>query len=98
MNNYERTIGDAALKAFGRVVNILKAVEELAELQHALVRHLAAPTDGMTISDVHEEMADVEIMLNRLMMMFDPAEVADWKDSKLDRLARTLGVEVVTRE
>lgn len=94
MNAYEREIGDAALRSFGRVGNILKAVEELAELQRALCRHLAAPTDEATLANVHEEMADVQIMLNRLLTLFDAAEVADWKESKLERLARMVGVEI----
>ena len=94
MNAYEREICDAALRSFGRVGNILKAVEELAELQRALCRHLAAPTDEATLANVHEELADVQIMLNRLLTLFDAAEVADWKDSKLDRVARTLGISV----
>lgn len=97
MNAYECEICDAAVRTFGRVGNILKAVEELAELQRALCRHLAAPTDEATLANVHEELADIQIMLNRLLTLFDAAEVADWKDSKLDRIARLVGVEVKER-
>lgn len=94
MNAYERTIGDAALRQFGRVGNLLKAMEEFAELQQALCRHMAAPDDALVLANVHEEIADAWIMLNRMSMMFDNMEIADWKDSKLDRTARLLGLEV----
>ena len=93
MNQYERKIGQAAIKTFGRIPNIIKAIEELAELQQALCKHIASENDGMTVASVHEEIADVQIMLNRLMMLFDPTEVQDWKDSKLEAMARLLGME-----
>ena len=98
MNAYERAVGEAAMRTYGHVGNILKAVEELAELQQALCKHLALPNDGMTVASVHEEMADVEIMMGRLRMMFDGAEVQDWKDRKLDKMARILGIELGEEE
>ena len=93
MNQYERKIGQAAIRTFGRIPNIIKAIEELAELQQALCKHIVSENDAMTVASVHEEIADVQIMLNRLMMLFDPTEVQDWKDSKLEAMARLLGME-----
>lgn len=94
VNQYERAIGHAAIRTFGRIPNIIKAVEELAELQQALCRHMAKPDDAMTVENVHEEIADAQIMLGRLMMLFDPTEVQEWKDRKLEKTARLLGVGV----
>ena len=97
MNQYEKAIGHAAIRTFGRIPNIIKAVEELAELQQALCKHMSAPDDAMTVENVHEEIADAQIMLGRLMMLFDPTEVQDWKDRKLEKTARLLGVGVEER-
>ena len=93
MNQYEKAIGHAAIRTFGRIPNIIKAVEELAELQQALCKHMSAPDDAMTVEYVHEEIADAQIMLGRLMMLFDPTEVQDWKDRKLERTAEALGLQ-----
>lgn len=93
MNQYERKIGQAAIRTFGRIPNIIKAIEELSELQQALCKHIVSETDAMTVASVHQEIADVSIMLNRLMMLFDPTEVQDWRDSKLEHMARLLGLE-----
>ena len=92
MNQYEKMIGQAAIRTFGRIPNIIKAIEELSELQQALCKHIVSERDAMTVASVHEEIADVYIMLNRLMMLFDPTEVQDWKDSKLEHMAVLLGM------
>ena len=93
MNRYEREIGEAAIRTFGIIPNIIKAVEELAELQQALCKYIVAPNDAMIVENVHEEIAAVEIMLNRLKMMFDPTEVEEWKGRKLEKTARLLGMD-----
>ncbi len=89
----ETEIYRAAVKEFGGAHQTLKAIEELAELQRALARDYSG--EGMK-TDLHvcEEIADVEIMLNQLRLIFDPKEIDDWKDSKLERLARMVGVEI----
>ena len=93
MNQYEKMIGQAAIRTFGRIPNIIKAIEELSELQQALCKHIVSERDAMTVASVHEEIADVQIMLGRLLMLFDPTEVQDWKDSKLEHMAKLLGLE-----
>ena len=96
MNQYERAIGHAAIRTFGRIPNIIKAIEELSELQQALCKHVVSEHDAMIVASVHEEIADVQIMLGRLMMLFDPTEVQDWKESKLEKMARMLGLDEAT--
>ena len=98
MNQYERKIGQAAIRTFGRIPNIIKAIEEMSELQQALCKHIVSETDAMTVASVNEEIADVQIMLGRLMMLFDPTEVQDWKESKLEKTARMLGLDEATGE
>ena len=95
MSPWERAVGEAALRTLGRVPNIIKTVEELGELSQALCKYLVGPVDSDTLANVHEELADVAIMLGRMSMIFDTGEVQDWKDSKLEQLAERLGVKIV---
>lgn len=94
MNMYENTLGKAALRSMGEIPNIIKTVEELAELQQALCKYLVGPVDADMLANIHEELADVSIMLNRMKLIFDPTAIQDWKDVKLDTLAERLGVEI----
>ena len=90
----ETEIYRAAVKAFGVVDQKLKAIEELAELQRALARDVTLDAPEEAERNVEEEIADVEIMLNQLRLIYDPSEIDDWRDSKLERLARMAGVEI----
>ena len=95
MTEYERQIGQAALRTMGEIPNIIKCVEELAELQQALCKWMEDPTrDANTRMHVHEELADAQIMINRMGMIFDASLVETWRGVKLDRMARTVGVTV----
>lgn len=87
-------IARAAVEKYGRVNQVLKAIEELAELQRALARDLPLDAPQEAEVNVCEEIADVEIMLSQLRMFYDTAEILEWKDSKLERLARMVGVEI----
>ena len=95
MSDYERQIGIAALSEMGKVPNIIKTIEELSELQQALCKYLTGPVDEAVYANVHEELADAGIMLNRMLMIFDATEVFDWRDSKLDVMAARLGVTIM---
>lgn len=88
-----REICDVAVEELGYLNQMYKTIEELAELQRALARHIAGE-GRKTELHVCEEIADVEIMLNQMRLIFDPKEIDDWKDSKLERLARMVGVEI----
>ena len=90
----ESEIYVAAVKHFGVVQQKLKTIEELSELARALARDLPLDAGEDAERNVQEEIADVEIMLNQMRLLYDPREIDDWKDSKLERLARMLGVEI----
>lgn len=81
----------AAVETYGFEDQMLQAIEELSELQRAITRVIKAPADR---DNLHEEVADVEIMLMQLRHIFDEDEIDEWKDSKLERLARMVGVEI----
>lgn len=87
-------IARAAVEKYGRVNQVLKAIEELAELQRALARDLPLDAPQEAEVNVCEEIADVEIMLFQLWMFYDTKEIQEWEDSKLERLARMVGVEI----
>ncbi len=84
----------AAVKKYGRVSQILKAIEELSELARALARDLPLNAPEEAEANVCEEIADLEIMLSQLWLLYDTEEITEWKESKLERLARMVGVEI----
>ena len=66
------------------------AVEEMAELIQALMKH-PRKQNGSTLNEVIEEIADVEIMLEQLKFIFvvknnRGIEYAEIKEEKLRRL------------
>lgn len=91
----EADILERAVINFGFTPQIIVAIEEMAELQKALTKHLRNEGDFYIegkrkahISPILEEMADVYIMLNQLSLIFgDPTEQ---EIAKLERLEATL--------
>lgn len=68
---------------YGRENQIIKAVEECAELQQRLCN---AFTKRAVPSLIAEEIADVKIMLEQLEIIFDcSSEVENWIDFKIQR-------------
>ena len=73
-----------ALLCFGKEHQMLKAVEELAELQRSISRFMQGEGDAEAVAD---ETADVEIMLAQIKMIFGNAEaVEQHREYKLCRL------------
>lgn len=62
-----------------------KAIEECCELVQALLKF-----KQNRMNNVEEEMADVEIMLEQLHLMFSDTMVNEYKRTKLDRLEKRL--------
>lgn len=88
MTKDERQILTDAIYHYGTKVQVVKACEEMAELQQALCKAL---TNGCMSRElwnhIAEEIADVEIMLWQVKHIYQNREqVQDWKDRKLDRL------------
>lgn len=73
-----------AILAFGAEAQTRKAAEECVELSLALLHAL----DGRANMDnIAEEIADVEIMLAQLRLIYGDKEVDDWKAKKLAALS-----------
>ena len=76
---------EIALKKWGEPLQIIMGIEEMAELTKELVKHLRGKGD---YNHIKEEMADVEIMLTQLEIIF--GDIRFEKDRKLIRLAKML--------
>ena len=78
----------AALEAFGAEAQITMVFEEMAELQDVLCKFLRGRVDEDTRTHIAEEIADVEIMLQQMVMLFGCAgQVETFRRYKLERLA-----------
>ena len=89
-----------AINTYGAANQVLKAVEEMSELQQVLCKALAeSPKDYFdigeinptTLSRVYEEMADVLIMWAQLSLIFNnDRAIEENKRYKLARLAQRI--------
>ena len=84
-----------AIEVYGREHQMLKAIEEMAELTTALLHYL----DGnkATLHDVRSEIADVNIMMLQLASMFGPQHIEDIAKHKLSRLERRLDLLLLSK-
>lgn len=82
-----------ALETYGEEAQINMVFEEMAELQKALCKHLRKPypKDIEIYSNIAEEIADVEIMLEQMKLLFEIETIVDqFKTIKVDRLKEKL--------
>lgn len=94
----DKDIFYAAITRYGANQQIDVAIEEMAELTQALIKTKRYAEDEDYIlfrENVIEEIADVEIMLAQLRIIFDIDESAIEYDKreKIERLAKRLGLE-----
>lgn len=83
-----RDIYSAAVKKYGKEHQLIMCMEEMAELTKELSKNIRGSKNTTSIS---EEMADVEIMLEQLRVIFsNRSEVDTIKAEKLIRLADRL--------
>jgi len=79
-----------AIEVWGPHAQILKAIEELGELQQALSRFL----NGLD-HNAEEEIADVYIMLRQLNLLFNNGKIVAFKIEKLNRLVNRINDELM---
>ena len=94
----EGAILEAALNHYGATAQRRQMIEEMAELTQALCkleRIARIPDHGEAYAEacvhVQEEIADVQIMLNQMQLLF--GDCTDWEVRKLKRLAAKLEME-----
>lgn len=80
-------IMERAIKTYGKAGQLTKAIEEMSELQKELCKAITEGTTINALDSITQEMADVEIMLEQLKIIFANRErVEEWKKLKLLRL------------
>lgn len=73
-----------ALNHFGKQSQIMVCMEEMSELQKELCKHFRGRNN---FYDIAEEIADVQIMLEQMIILFNCRDaVEQWKQVKLLRL------------
>ena len=87
MNN--KRIYERAISAWGEEAQLKMAIEECAELIVKLAK-LGRFKNGSQIDDVVDEIADVEIMMAQLRLIFGDNAVDDRKKAKLEMLRALL--------
>ena len=88
LNSKKISIYKKAISSFGKADQIIVAIEECSELQKELTKALRGKVNLLGIA---EEIADVEIMLEQLKLIFDNRqEVEKFKNAKIVRLNKTL--------
>ncbi|MDR3595131.1 DUF3850 domain-containing protein [Clostridium sp.] len=80
----EKEVYLRAINTFGQYTQMVKAMEECGELIRALSRIII--DQNADVKNVCEEIADVEIMLCQLRLIFSNAEIDHHKKEKLERL------------
>lgn len=92
----DRYILGKAIETYGEESQVDMAIEEMSELTKALLKYRRASKNQTDIGiaqahfDIQEEMADVEIMLDQLKILF--GETTCERKRKLERLKERLGI------
>lgn len=94
----EKDVLQKAIDTYGTIPQMDMAIEEMSELTQAISKYKRAPKNQSInpkiILNIYEEIADVEIMLEQLKIIFAcDKEVTDWKQKKIARLNRRLNSE-----
>lgn len=97
----EGKILEDAINTWGAKAQIVKAMEEMAELIQALSRrllcmYLNAPGGNAALENVREEMADVSIMLAQLELIF--GDTTEEEIRKLLRLEARIAAQKTAKE
>jgi len=86
-----KPIYQKAIKKFGTPIQIVVCIEELSELIKELTKDIR---DKGNIEHIAEEIADVTIMLEQMILIFDcDVEVQNYRLQKLERLKQLLEKE-----
>lgn len=90
----DREIFEQAIENYGIKNQIIKSVEEMSELTKALCKYFECTDKRMEpiiLDAIDEEMADVEIMLEQLRIIFNNNEqIAARRKEKVERLERRM--------
>lgn len=92
--SYDERIMRQAIETYGVQAQCDVAIEEMAELTKAIVKIRRVADDyGKTqaaLDNLLEEIADVDIMIDQMKIMWGPKQVEEYRHQKLERLERRL--------
>jgi hypothetical protein len=84
----QSAIMSSAIMAYGAQAQELMLLEEMSELQKEICKY---ERGAENVQHIAEEIADVEIMLEQMKILFECAEaVSAFRKAKLDRLRRRI--------
>ena len=84
----ETDVFKAAIEEFGEAAQVTMVFEEMAELQKELCKWMRNGESVVAVHHIAEEIADVEIMLDQMKLIFDCAELSQGcRRAKIARLA-----------
>lgn len=88
MTAWETAVCKRAVEAYGKEHQLIICMEEMAELTKELTKNLRGRRN---LQDISKEVADVEIMLEQVKVIFDlKEEVSEAKEAKLLRLQKRI--------
>lgn len=88
MTAYQKSVCNRAVNTYGKTPQLIMAMEEMAELIQTLSKDIRGKTD---IENISEEIADVEIMIEQLKIIYDCKDkVNDKRCRKISRLEERL--------
>ena len=83
-----------AIETYGTQAQCDVAIEEMAELTKAIMKIRRVANDyektPAALDNLLEEIADVDIMVDQLKIMWGPKQVEEYRRKKLERLERRL--------
>lgn len=92
--SYDERIMRQAIETYGVQAQCDVAIEEMAELTKAIMKIRRVANDyektQSALDNLLEEIADVDIMIDQLKIMWGPREVEEYRRKKLERLERRL--------
>ena len=79
-----------ALLKYGRPMQMDMMIEEMSDLTKAMMKYRRNGHNRATVCKINEEMADVQVMLDHMKIMFGDTDGEEAK--KIRRLAERLGM------
>lgn len=90
----DKEVFEQAIEHYGDKHQLIKCLEEMAELSKAICKYFDCTDKRMEpiiLDAIDEEMADVEIMLEQLHLIFNNDEqIASRRKEKIERLERRM--------
>lgn len=97
LNLRQRIILKRAINTYGSDIQRLIAIEELSELQKAIIKQIRKPCEE-NVANIAEEIADVYIMLKQVDIMYGIDSMIQKNiDYKVKRLSKRVKEELNSR-